>query len=232
MKKLSAILLVILLVSALCACGKEAGSKITIGICQLVQHEALDKATQGFIDAVTEGLGAENVEILNQNAGGESSSCTTIVNGFVSRNVDLIMANATASLQAASAATSEIPVLGTSITDYASALEIDNWNGVVGGNVSGASDLAPLEKQAEMITEWFPDTKKVAIIYCSSESNSLFQAEEIAKVLQGMNIESKTFTFTDSNDITAVTQNACSYADVIYIPTDNTAAANRKLLQM
>lgn len=232
MKKTIAVLMALIMVLSLAACGsgKEKGSKWTVGVCQLVQHPALDLATQGFIDAVKEGLGEENVTVIEQNASGEVASCTTIVNDLISRKVDLIMANATPALQAAAQATAEIPVLGTSITDYASALDIADWNGTVGTNVSGASDLAPLDQQAAMIKEWFPEAKKVAIIYCNSEANSIYQAVNISKYLADMGIETKDFPFTDTNDVASVTQAACQYADVIYIPTDNVAASNTEAI--
>ena len=232
MKKTIAVLMALIMVLSLAACGsgKEKGSKWTVGVCQLVQHPALDLATQGFIDAVKEGLGEENVTVIEQNASGEVASCTTIVNDLISRKVDLIMANATPALQAAAQATAEIPVLGTSITDYASALDIADWNGTVGTNVSGASDLAPLDQQAAMIKEWFPEAKKVAIIYCNSEANSIYQAVNISKYLADMGIETKDFPFTDTNDVASVTQAACQYADVIYIPTDTVAASNTEAI--
>lgn len=205
------------------------GTKYTVGICQLVQHEALDAATQGFIDALNEALPGQ-VKIEEKNASGDSNSCATIVNGFVSEGVDLIMANATAALQAAASATSDIPVLGTSITAYGVALDIDDFSGTVGGNVSGTSDLADLSKQADMITEWFPETQKVGLLFCSGEPNSRYQIEEVAKNLSAKGIETKEFAFTDTNDVSSVTQAACDWADVIYVPTDNTAASNTEAI--
>ena len=205
------------------------GTKYTVGICQLVQHEALDAATQGFIDALNEALPGQ-VKIEEKNASGDSNSCATIVNGFVSEGVDLIMANATAALQAAASATSDIPVLGTSITAYGVALDIDDFSGTVGGNVSGTSDLADLSKQADMITEWFPETQKVGLLFCSGEPNSRYQIEEVAKNLSAKGIETKEFAFTDSNDVASVTQSAADYADVVYLPTDNTAASNTEAI--
>ena len=139
------------------------GKVYTVGICQLVQHEALDAATQGFKDALTEKLGEGNVKFDEQNASGDSANCTTIVSGFVSTGVDLILANATAPLQAAAQATADIPVLGTSVTDYATALDISDWTGTVGNNISGTSDLAPLDQQAAMIQEMFPNAKTVGL---------------------------------------------------------------------
>ena len=165
-----------------------------------------------------------------QNASGDSANCATIVNGFLSGNVDLIMANATPALQAASAATAEIPILGTSVTDYATALEISDWNGTVGTNVSGTSDLAPLDQQAAMIQELFPDAKTVGLLYCSAEPNSVYQCDLIEGYLTDMGYAVTRFTFTDTNDVTSVTQTACEQADVIYIPTDNTAANNTEAI--
>lgn len=200
-----------------------------VGICQLVQHEALDAATQGFKDAITEELG-DAVTFQEQNASGDSTNCTTIVNGFVSSNVDLILANATSPLQAAAAATSTIPVLGTSVTDYASALEIDGWTGTVGGNISGTSDLAPLDQQAAMIQELFPDAQTVGLLYCSAEANSQYQVDVITGYLKELGLTAVPYSFTDTNDVASVAQNACDNSDVIYIPTDNTAASNTEAI--
>ena len=202
----------------------------TVGICQLVQHEALDAATQGFKDALTEKLGADHVKFDEQNASGDSANCATIVNGFVSSNVDLILANATAPLQAAAQATSEIPVLGTSVTDYATALDISNWTGTVGNNISGTSDLAPLDQQAAMIQELFPDAKNVGLLYCSAEPNSVYQCDVIEGYLTEEGYTVARYAFTDTNDVTSVAQTAADNSDVIYIPTDNTAASNTEAI--
>ena len=209
--------------------GSAAQTKYKVGICQLVQHVALDAATQGFIDALNETLPGQ-VEIENKNASGEANNCGTIVNGFVSEGVDLILANATPALTAAASATADIPILGTSITAYGVALDISDFNGTVGGNISGTSDLADLSKQADMITEWFPETQKVGLLFCSAEPNSLYQVQEVAKYLSAKGIETQEFAFTDTNDVTAVTQAAADYADVVYVPTDNTAASNTEAI--
>ena len=205
------------------------GTVYKVGICQLVQHVALDAATEGFMDALNEALPGQ-VEFENKNASGDSANCSTIVNGFVSEGVDLILANATASLTAAASATADIPILGTAITAYGVALDMDDFNGTVGGNISGTSDLADLAKQAAMITEWFPKAEKVALLFCSAEPNSRYQIEEVAKYLADAGIETEEYAFTDTNDVASVTQAACDYADVIYIPTDNTAAANTEAI--
>lgn len=198
-----------------------------IGICQLVQHDALDRATQGFKDALTELLGEDHVEFDYQNAQGDSQTCATIANQFVSNDVDLIMANATAALQACANATNEIPVVGTSVTSFASALDIElDENQATGINVTGTNDLAPLDQQAQMIADLFPDAQQVGILYCSAEVNSVYQAEHIKEFMDELGLNHKDYSFADSNDLQAVVNNAVAECDVIYIPTDNTAAAN------
>ncbi|MBQ7821008.1 MAG: ABC transporter substrate-binding protein [Clostridia bacterium] len=220
-----ALVLVLTSMLAFASCDKADDGKYTVGIVQLVQHSALDDATRGFRDALVEELGEENIEFLEQNANGEPTVCTTIVNDFVTKNVDLIMANATAALQAAANGTQTIPVLGTSVTDYATALEIDDYTGIVGTNVSGTSDLAPLDAQADIILELFPDTKSVALLYCSAEPNSKYQIDVVREYLEGKGLTCEEFAFADSNDVASVSAAAAAAADVIYIPTDNTAAS-------
>lgn len=227
MKKIMAIILAVLMLGSMAVfsgCSGDDG-KYVIGISQLVTHDALDAATKGFKDAVVEALGEENVEFIEQNAAGDANTCTTIANDFVSKNVDLIMANATGALQAAANATTEIPILGTSITEYGVALEIDNFTGTVGGNISGTSDLAPLTEQAQMVIDLVPDAKKVALLYCSAEPNSAYQVAEVKKYLEEKNLEVKEFSFSASSDVAQIAEAAAAYADAIYIPTDNTAAS-------
>ncbi len=245
MKKILALLCAVLMIFALAACGEtaapaestapaeseapaepveEAAESYVVGICQLVQHTALDAATQGFKDALTELLG-DSVTFAEQNASGDSATCSVICNQFVADEVDLIMANATAALQAAASATADIPVLATSVTDYATALNIEDWTGVTGTNISGTSDLAPLDGQAVMLNELFPDAQTIGILYCSGEPNSKYQAEVITPILEGYGYTVSEYTFADSNDVSSVTATACSECDVIYIPTDNTAAS-------
>ncbi len=213
--------------SAASAAGSAAadGQSYTVGICQLVEHAALDAATQGFEDALTEAFG-DNVKFDFQNAQNDSATCATIANGFVSAGVDLIMANATPALQAAQAATNSIPILGTSVTEYGVALGLTDFDGTVGGNVSGTSDLAPLDQQAEMITEWLPDVKKVGLLYCSAEANSQYQVDEVQKYLEAAGVTATQYAFSDSNDLASVCQKAADENDAVYLPTDNTVAAN------
>ena len=196
----------------------------TIGICQLVQHDALDAATQGFQDALNEALGEENITWDLQNAQNDTATCATITNAFVASGVDLIMANGTAALQSAQAATSEIPILGTSITEYGVALGIDGFDGTVGTNISGTSDLAPLDEQAAMIQELFPDASTVGLLYCSAEPNSQYQVDTVQGYLEELGYTCTQYAFSDSNDLSSVCQGAADASDVIYIPTDNTCA--------
>ena len=235
MKKFFTLFLALALAASLTACGKteapdtsgDDAEKVSyrVGVCQLAQHPALDAATQGFVDALTEELG-EAVQIDVQNASGEATNCSTIINGFLSSDVDLIMANATPALTAAASATSEVPILGTAVTAYGVALDLDEFDGTVGGNISGTSDLADLSKQADMLTEWFPDAKNVGLLFCSAEPNSRYQVDEVTKHLTAKGLTCTEFAFTDSNDLAAVTEKAAAESDVIYIPTDNTAANN------
>lgn len=229
-KRFAALALCAVTALSMCACSgtEKDDKKFTVGICQLVEHDALDAATKGFKEKLTEKLEAEGytVEFKEQSAQGDSATCTTIINGYVSQGVDLILANATAPLQSAAAGTTTIPILGTSVTDYASALDIDGWNGTTGRNISGTSDLAPLTEQAAMIKELFPDAKNVGILYCSAEANSQYQADVIKEELKELGMECEFYTFVDTNDVATVTTKAADQSDVIYVPTDNTVASN------
>ena len=211
--------------SAAAGSAAASGDSYTVGICQLVQHAALDAATQGFEDALTAEFG-DNVKFDFQNAQGDSATCATIANGFVSAGVDLIMANATPALQAAQSATNEIPVLGTSVTEYGVALGLSDFSGTVGGNISGTSDLAPLDQQADMIVEWMPEAKKVGLLYCSAEANSQYQVDEVQKYLEAKGVTATQYAFSDSNDLSSVCHKAADENDALYVPTDNTVAAN------
>lgn len=223
-KKLLALLMTgIMAAAALTGCGEKASGEYTVGICQLLEHPALDAATEGFQDALKEKLG-DKVTFLLQNAQNEQPTCATICNGFVSEGVDLILANATSPLQSAAAATTTIPILGTSVTDYATALEIKDWNGKTGKNISGTSDLAPIGQQEDMLVELFPNAKQVGLLYCSAEPNSLYQINLFAEALKADGIAYKTYAMADTNEVQAVVTAAVGECDVLYIPTDNTLA--------
>lgn len=208
----------------------QGTDKLSIGICQLLEHDALDAATQGFKDAIVEALGEDAVEFNFQNAQNDIPTCSTIVNQFVTDGVDLIMANATPALAAAQSATADIPILGTSITEYGVALNIEGFDGTVGGNISGTSDLAPLDEQAALITKWFPEAKTVGLLYCSAEANSQYQVDVVKAELEEAGLTATLYPFSDSNDLSSVCTTAADECDVIYVPTDNTVAANTGII--
>ena len=238
MKKILAMLLALVMVLSLAACAStqpaaepaassdapaESGKTYTVGVCQLVQHEALDAATQGFVDALKEALG-DAVTIDVQNASGDSVNCGTIVNGFVAKGVDLIMANATPALTAAVSATADIPIVGCAITDYAASGLVQD-NDKPGTNVTGASDLTPVAEQLEMMQKVLPDVKKVGLLYCTAESNSDVQIKAAKKELDKLGLEYTDFTVSSSNEIQSVVESAVGKVDALYSPTDNTIAA-------
>lgn len=229
MKKIIALLLVVSILAVFAACGTSEKDSYVVGICQLVQHPALDEATKGFRDALTDALG-DKVTFDEQNASNDIPACATIANSFVSKNVDLIMANATPALQACASATTEIPILGTSVTEYGVALSIENFDGTVGGNISGTSDLAPLAEQANMIVELFPDAQSIGLIYCSAEANSLYQVNVVKAELEAKGLTATPYPFSELNDMAAVAEAACATSDVIYVPTDNTVASATNIL--
>lgn len=223
MKKLLLVLCLMLL--TLSGCSNEATGKKRVGVIQLVKHEALDKATQGFVDALTEKFG-EDIEIDVQVASGDSSTCSLMASNMVAENYDLIMCNATPALKATASATSSIPILGTSVTEYGVALGISNFSGTVGGNISGTSDLAPLDQQAQMFLDLIPSAKTIGLLYCTSEANSKYQIDVIEKYLKSKGLDVKVYSFPDSASLDATVTAACSEIDALYIPTDNTCADN------
>lgn len=241
-KRILALALAALMMLSLVACGNkddaqvdatptpdQQAEKYVVGISQLVTHNALDDATQGFQDALNELLPGQ-VKFDYQNAANDPATCSTIANAFVTAEVDLIMANATPALQAAAAATADIPILGTSVTEYGVAFNIENFSGTVGGNISGTSDLAPLDQQAAMIQEWYPNAKTVGLLYCSNEPNSQYQVDTVQGYLEGMGYTCTQYPFSDSNDIAAVCQTAADNSEVLYVPTDNTCASNTPII--
>lgn len=257
-KVISLLLTGFMVTSALAGCGSDSGSSSSsaasggssesaantdspsesgsgqntyvIGILQQLEHAALDEATQGFQDACTELFGEGNVTFDVNNGQNEQSNCATIANDFVAQGVDLILANGTTALQCSAAATNTIPILGTSITDYGTALDITDWTGTTGTNISGTSDLAPIDEQEDMLLELVPDAEKVGILYCSAEPNSEYQAKLFAEALEEDGIHYAEYTAADSNEIQSVTTTAVAECDVLYIPTDNTMASNTELI--
>lgn len=228
-KKITAVALSAVMVGGVlagCSAAKDDAEKTyKVGVCQIVQHPALDEATRGFKEALEKEFG-DKVTIDIQNAANDPATCATICNGFVSSGVDLIMANATPSLQAAMTATTTIPIVGTSVTDYATALDIKDWTGKTRMNITGTADLAPLAEQAKMVKDLCPDAKTVGILYCTGEANSVYQAKVVSEELGKLGITAKQYTVADTNEVAAVTQTACDETDAIYIPTDNTMASS------
>ncbi len=234
MKKFLSIALAAVMCFSLASCGGDTKTAdYSVGVVQLVQHDALDKATQGFKDALTAKMeeAGKTVKFDEQNASGDTNQCSTIANKFVSDNVDLIMANATPALQAACAATVTIPVLATSVTEYGVALGTSLTDGKTGMNVSGTSDLAPLDMQAQMIIDLVPTAKTIGLLYCSAEANSQYQVDEVKKYLESKNLSCKFYAFESSNELQSVATAAANDCDAIYVPTDNTVAANAALIK-
>ena len=240
-KRMTALLLAMSLAAVLLAgcgsTGKDSGDSkkkadddvYHVGVIQLVEHEALDAATEGFQDALKEKLG-DKVVFDVQNAQGEETNCATICTKFVNDDVDLIMANATQALTSAATATPDIPIVGTSVTDFVTTGTMES-NDKPGTNVTGTSDLAPIDQQIALLKRLVPDAKTVGILYCSSEANSVYQAEEAQKELEKEGIKVEVYTVADSNDIQQVVTKAADNSDAIYIPTDNTIASNMEIVK-
>ena len=225
MKKIVSIVLAMAMLAAVLAgCGAADDGKYTIGVCQLMVHESLDQATQGFIDALTAEMesAGKKVEIDTQVAG-DSSLCTTVINTFTAKKVDLIMANATPALTAAANATTSIPVLGTSVTDYPS-----SFGGSVPANVSGTSDAVPFDEQAKMMIETLNlvPGDKVGVLYCTNESNSVVQYEAVKALFEAEGIVVEAYTFSETTELQALTTTMANEVKAVYIPSDNTVAAN------
>ena len=231
MRKLFAMILCLLMLVSLAACGETADDgKFVVGICQIEPHAALDAATQGFKDALVAELGEDKVTFIEGNAAGDSNTLNTIIQDFVAKKVDLILANATPVLQAAAGATTTIPILGTSVTEYSVALQLDNFDGLVGGNISGTSDLAPLDKQAQMVLDWFPEAQNVGLLYSATEANSTYQVRQVKQYLEDKGLTCNEYSFSSSADLSAVAEDAAANSDVIYVPTDNTVANSAELV--
>lgn len=230
-KKFLAAAAACLMVAGLAACGNKPSTPsnpdekvFQIGIVQLAEHPALDEATRGFKEFLTEKLG-DKVQFSVQNAQGEQTNCTTIVNQFVSSKVDLIMANATNAVKAAREATSDIPVVGTSVTDYVFSGLVAS-NEAPGANVTGASDMNPVNVQVQLMKTLCPEVKTVGIVINSGEENSAIQAEEAKTAFEAEGFTVKIYSVADTNEIQTVVTAACNEVDAFYEPTDNLIAAN------
>lgn len=226
MKKITSIVMAIAMLLSLCltGCGAADDGVITVGVCQLMVHDSLDQATQGFVDALNEAAAAagKTVEIDVQVAG-DPNLCTTVINTFTAKQVDLIMANATSALTAAANATTKIPVLGTSVTDYES-----TFAGNIPANVSGTSDAVPFADQAQMMidTLGLVEGDVVGVLYCTNESNSLIQYEAVKALFEEKGIVVEAYTFSETTELQALVTSMASKVKAVYVPSDNTVAAN------
>ena len=232
MKKLICLVLAMVMAFTLTACGANGGktggektaADFKIGIVQLAEHPALDAACKGFVDTlVAAGFNADNIDI--QNAQGEASNCAPIVNKFVNNNVDLILAIATPAAQTAAQTTKDIPILVTAVTDPVDAGLVAS-NEVPGGNVSGTSDMNPVDKQIAMLHKFVPDAETVGVLYCSSEANSKLQADMAVEEIAKLGLTSKVYTVAESSEINGVVTKITQECDALYIPTDNLFASN------
>ncbi|MBQ8576302.1 MAG: ABC transporter substrate-binding protein [Clostridia bacterium] len=213
---------------ALASCNNNDDSAFVVGICQTQKHESLDKATQGFIDSLTEALKAEGKTVeFDTQVASDPNLCSTVINTFTAKNVDLIMANATPALTAAANATSTIPVLGTSITDYN-----DTFKNNIPENVSGTSDAVPFDKQAEMMIETLNLVAgdKVGVLYCANEPNSLIQYNAVKALFDEKGIVVEAYTFSEVTELQALVTSAASECKAIYVPSDNTVAENDSIV--
>ncbi len=226
MKKIVSLILALAILVGSCLMLTSCGSKadFTVGICQLMEHESLDKATNGFIDALTEALEKEGKTVeFDTQVAGETNLCATVVNTFTAKKVDMIMANATPALLAAANATTSIPVLGTSVTDYS-----DTFAGKIPENVTGTSDAVPFDEQAQMMIDSLKlkEGDKVGVIYCTNESNSLIQYNAVKALFEAKKIKVEAYTFSDTTELQTVVNNAANNSKAIYVPSDNTVADN------
>ena len=239
MKKILSLVLVAIMLVGMClsfaSCNQSTKIKVNpdkkeyvVGICQLMVHDSLDQATNGFKDALTAELEKEGRTVKFEfQVAGEAQYCSTVINTLTAKDVDLIMANATPALSAAANGTANIPILGTSVTDYN-----DTFSGNIPANVSGTSDAVPFDEQAKMMidTIGLNENSKVGVIYCTNESNSLIQYNAVKALFEKEGIEVEAYTFSETTELAAITNTAVSECDAIYVPSDNTVAQNDSIV--
>jgi len=228
MKKILSIAVCLTLVSiTFSGCfNKSNDDKLNIGVVQLVEHPALDEAYRGFVDGLKENgyIENENIIINYNNAQGSQTNTSTIADKLVNERSDLILAIATSAAQAVANKTKDIPILITAVTDPADAKLVKS-NEDPQTNVTGTSDLNPINKQIELLKRLKPDAKNVGILYSSSESNSKLQADIAKKELEKLGIKGIDFTVSNTNDVQLVVQSMVSQVDAVYVPTDNVIAS-------
>lgn len=207
----------------------DSGKTYKIGVLQLTEHQALDSANEGFVDAIDDG--GLSYDIDQENAQNDQTACQTIASKLVNDGNDLILAIATPAAQAVAGATTEIPIVGTAITDFAESGLVES-NDEPGTNVTGTSDLTPVKEQMDLLTQLFPDATKVGILYCSAESNSDIQATMAEEAAADHDLETERYTVSSSNEIQQVVESMVGQVDVIYAPTDNTIAAGMTTVSM
>jgi putative tryptophan/tyrosine transport system substrate-binding protein len=222
--------LALVIVLSLAGCSGKSEVK-TIGIIQYVEHVALDAARDGFVDALNDNgyIDGENIEIDVQNAQADQSNLSTISDRFVSNDVDLVLAIATPAAQSIAGKTTEIPILGTAITDYEAAKLVES-NEAPGGNVTGTTDMNPIKEQIELLVKMVPDARTVGVIYTSSEDNSIVQANIAREVIEEMGLTYTEVTVTNSNEVQQATQSIVGQCDAIYLPTDNVLASSMPIV--
>lgn len=215
---------------ALSACGAsnsgssdDSGEKTyKVGVLQLTQHAALDAANEGFVEALDES--GIKYTIDQQNANNDQSACATIASKLVGDGDDLTYVIATPAAQAVAAATSDIPIVGSAITDYAaSGLVADNDK--PGGNLTGTSDMNPVDDQIAMLQKVLPNAKHVGMLYCTAESNSQLQVEMAEAACDKAGLTHDRYTVSSSNEVQSVVESMVGKVDAGYTPTDNTIAA-------
>ncbi|MBN7773254.1 ABC transporter substrate-binding protein [Clostridium aminobutyricum] len=231
-KNVVALLLVSLMAAVVTGCGGEKSKaadgekKPVIGIIQYVEHSALDAAREGFIQALADNgyVDGETVTIDVQNAQGDQSNLSSISDRFVSNKSDLVLAIATQATQAIAGKTTDIPILGTAVTDYEIARLVDS-NDAPGGNVTGTTDMNPIQEQIDLLIKLVPEAKTVGVLYTSSEDNSVLQAKMAKEAIEKAGLKYVEVTVTNSNDVQQATQSIVRQCDAIYVPTDNVFAS-------
>lgn len=228
MKKLMAIAIALVLMLSAAAMAELNPADVKIGIMQYVPHVALDSAAEGFIACLQEN-GYADAQIELQNAQGDASNLTTIADQFIANDVDLVLAIATPAVQAMAGKTTEIPILGTAVTDYEVARLVES-NEAPGYNISGTSDMNPVADQIALLQELVPEAKTIGVMYASNEDNSILQAQMAKDAIEALGLEYKEVTVTSTNEVQQGMQQIVSECDAVYLPTDNIMASSMSIV--